>query len=57
MGRPLSSIGDMKYRNVYFKYKEKKIIAASRKGREGQKPSKVALKPAVYKIWHSMPLV
>jgi len=57
MSRHLSSIDETKYRNIYFKNEEKKIIAASRKGRERQKPNKVALKTAGYKIWHWMPLV
>jgi len=50
MGRHLSDIGDTKYRNVYFKNEKKKINAACKNGRERQKPTKVALKSAGYKI-------
>jgi hypothetical protein len=57
MSRHLSSTGDTKYRNVYLKHEEKKIIVASRRGRERQKHDKVALKSAGYKIWHWMALV
>jgi len=57
MGRHLSTIGETKYRYVYFKNYEKKIIAAFRKGKERQKPSKVALKSVAYKIWHWKTLV
>jgi hypothetical protein len=59
MGRHISSMGDAKYRNVYFKNEEKEITAASRRGVGvgGQKPTKVALKSAGYKIWYWLPLV
>ena len=52
-------MGDAKYRNVYFKNEEKEITAASRRGVGvgGQKPTKVALKSAGYKIWYWLPLV